>query len=65
MQRIDITIDNEGGFGFFVISAQSRKGRNWLKQNVPSQEDGTAYSDDRKYAWEIYQGMLVDGLEVK
>ena len=61
----DVTITNEGGGGFFVIVARSRRARLWLECNVPSQQDGTVYSDDRRCAWDIYQAMLADGLEVR
>ncbi len=64
MKTTDLEITNPGHMGFFTIAATSKAGRKWLKQNVPSQEHGVAYSDDRRLAWDIYQGALIDGLRV-
>lgn len=61
----DIQIKNGGGMGFFIISAETAKGRRWLKRNVPSQDEGTAYCDDRRYAMDIAEGAIDAGLEVR
>lgn len=60
----DITITNSDGCGFYVIAAETRAGHAWLKRHVPDQERGVAYTDDSRCAWDIYQAMLADGLEV-
>lgn len=61
----DIQITNAGGAGFFIISARTEAGHSWLEENVPDQEAGVAYSDDRRCAMDISQGAIDAGLEVR
>ncbi|HYT08950.1 MAG TPA: hypothetical protein VEL77_15000 [Rugosimonospora sp.] len=60
----DLVIENPGLSGFFIVSAQSARGKRWLARNVQDAKHGTAYSDDRKCAWNIYRGAIADGLKV-
>lgn len=59
----DLRVSNE--CGFFSIFAETKRGEDWLKDNVPDQARGVVYSDDRRLAWEICQGAMTDGLEVR
>ena len=65
IDRPDILVSNAGGFGFFSIWGESRRGRQWLKRNVEGLgRDGVAYCDDRRMALDIAEGAISAGLKV-
>lgn len=59
--RIDISIE---GQGFYSITGESKRGRQWIDSKVQGSADGAACTDDTRLAMEIAGGATADGLRV-
>lgn len=65
INRPDIRVSNDGGYGFFCIWGESRRGKQWIAANVDGAGlDGSVYCDDIWMAGEIADGAVADGLRV-
>ena len=60
----DLQFENHGSI--FTLYTHSERGEDWVKEHLP--EDvmrfGEAYVIDHRYAWDICQGAMNDGLNV-
>lgn len=65
--NLDITVNNCGGLFQFVI--ESEAGRQWVEENValePWQWLGPdSFVVDHRYAGEVADGMMADGMVVR
>jgi hypothetical protein len=63
-RQVDITISNSGS-GFYGIHGETVRGRKWIREHVQGQHAGEAWTDDGRYARDIAEGAVADGLRVE
>lgn len=61
----DVTIENHGTV--FLFYPQTEVAWDWITDNIhgPMQRYGPAIAVERRFAWDIAEGMMADGLEVE
>lgn len=52
------------GQGFYSITGESKRGRQWIDRNVQGSAGGAACTDDTRLAVEIAEGATAEGLRV-
>lgn len=62
---VDVTVENNGGI--FTFEPHTDAGREWIDENVPADAQwlGGRLCVEHRYAYDLAQGMLNDGLNVK
>ena len=60
----DVTVENHGSV--FTFQAHSEIARDWIDENVGGTMVwiGDSLAVEPRYAWDLAQGMISDGLEV-
>jgi hypothetical protein len=60
---LDITVENHGSI--FLFRPESDAGKSWLEDNTDGQWFGNALAVEHRFAYDLAQGALNDGLEVE